>query len=590
MAALFRAEELAREDRPLLDPNFAVGDALYWLSDARTAYTRLAAMGPQREPIFQLVSFADRRRAMRLHLWLDLAPAETARGLLAHVAVRYAAMLDDAATVEARRVTLHAFEQRAMNKLLIVFDELFVEHPVQAVPAVGAWITKPLDDRGPALAGNRAVVDVQPYTTGRYQLPTTGGLDYVCSARADGHAFAAPLAAVVDACEPFPGDERRAGENRARLVMRPFNNFRAGVKVSNTFKTLARALKNDAAGVGRDDNLSHRVGAEIAHQEYLERLARTADGVIDLSSTQWVWSASTIVDVRKRLLDELAKDARDADRLLFANARAFLNRLFARGTPPQQSLWIKIPKSDHEAEGASLMETTVAAFLKEAKHLFLMMPAPTDPDELQRTLHGKVRVNNDGDFSFIEWYLQFGVRCVQGTRFWPLCHGETLLDAHHRDHINTFAGFRCQAWIRDGVEECVAAVRYFRGAREEDDLLSFLREHIKNLCCGDAHTFTARLTWIALTCFYPSLKIPTAFIDKGPPGCGKSSFTEALAEQMLNKAHVRKVTKLDQIVGRFNAITERTVLTVVEELDFKGERQAAMNALNGTRRRTERLW
>jgi len=29
---------------------------------------------------------------------------------------------------------------------------------------------------------------------------------------------------------------------------------------------------------------------------------------------------------------------------------------------------------------------------------------------------------------------------------------------------------------------------------------------------------------------------------------------------------------------------------VVEELDFKGERQAAMNALNGTRRRTERLW
>jgi hypothetical protein len=589
MSGLFRAEEAAGDERHPVDPNFEVNGARYRVSESKTVYNRLTAMGPQRDAITQIFAFSERRDAMRLHLLMNLVGGEDVRAELTRVAIRYSMMLADGASERADKITLHAFEDRSLNKWLVVFGGVFVEQPLQAVPAIGVWCSKPLDDRGPSLVPNRAPVDLQPFNTCRYQLPTTGGLDYVCSATPDGALFSAPRDVVLADCQPFPGEERRAGEHRERLVIRPFNNFRSGLKVSTTFKTLARSITNKSAGVGRDDDLSRRVASELSHQEYLQQLSRTQEGVIDVSSKQWLWTANTMVEVRQRLLEELQKDANDGDRMLFTNARAFLNRIFARGTPPQQTLFIKTAPHDPTTEGAHVYETTISAFLKEAKQFFLFLPAPVEPEAVQRTLHGKVKINDDGDFSFIEWYLQFGVRCVQGTRFWPLCVHETLQDKDHRDYVNTFAGFRAQRWIRDNLEECMQAQRAFQHGPEDADLLGVLRQHLLNVCCGDEHTFTARLTWIALTCFYPTLKIPTAFIDKGPQGCGKSSFTEALARWLLNKSHVRKVTKLDQIVGRFNAVVEKTVLTIVEELDFKGERQAAMNALNGTRRRTECL-
>jgi hypothetical protein len=591
MAALFREEEASREARPLLDPNFEVNGVRYSVTKPETVYARLASNCPQREEIIELLTHYDYKNAMRLHLWIALAPGQDPRAEVARIAIRYSMMVDDSASSRADRVKVHCFVQQQLNKMLIVFEDVFVERPSLAVPPIAVWCSKPADDRGAALVGNRAPVDIQPYTTGRYHVPATGGLDYVCSARPDGHCETLALRDVIPACMPVPGDDRRAGETRARIVIKPFMNYRSGLRVTPQFKMLARSMSNERAGIGRDANIADRVASEQLHQDYLERLAETQEGVIDLSNTQWVWSANSITHVRKRLLEEVGKDAREdgENRFLFTNARAFLNRMFARATAPSDRLWIKIPKSDHEAEGAALQETSVSQFLKETKNVFFNLPAPVDPDIAQRTLHGKVKINEDGDYSFVEWYLKIGARCVQGTRFWPLCVGETLLDAHHRDHINTFAGFRCQTWIRDDLAGCRRAHSDFLYGPEENNRLQVLLDHIRNICGGDEHTYTARLTWIALTCFYPALKVPTAHVDKGPPGCGKSSLTEAIGERLLNKVHIRKVTKLDQIVGRFNAIVEKTVLTIVEELDFKGERQAAMNALNGTRRRTECL-
>jgi len=596
MAVLFNESERSDPVRPVLDPNFEAGDARFWLAEPKQAYARLAVMGPQREAVHQLLSFSGRRGTMRLHLLFTLnAEQLDARAEVSRIAVRYGMLLSDSAGERSDRVLIHGFVDAPLNRLLVVFQDVFVDTPSLSLAAFGVWFTKPLDDTTARLVPNRAPLDLQPFNTGRYQLPTTGGLAYVCSCGPDGAARNVPLDAIIrDACDPYPGEERRSGETRARLLIKPFQNYRVGLRVCDTFKALARACQADAAGHGRDNSADEHLAAERAHQIYLERLERSQEGVIDLGDTEWVWSPSMMVAIRNRILEELVKDQNEGygSGYLFTNTRAFLNRLFARSVPPRETVWIKSPKSDHEAEGATLQESTVSKFVKETKDLFLHWPAPRDPEQLFSVLHGKVAVNKEGNFSLIEWYMKFGARQVQGPRFWPMCHGETLLDAHHRDHINTFAGFRCQRWLRDSKEECEQALRHYAHMPRDrpDNHLEVLRRHILNICCGDPHTFTAHLTWLALLCFYPSLKPPTAFINKGPPGCGKSSLTEMICERLLNKIHMRKVTKLDQIVGRFNAITERIVLTVVEELDFKMERQAALNALNGTRRRTECLW
>jgi hypothetical protein len=176
----------------------------------------------------------------------------------------------------------------------------------------------------------------------------------------------------------------------------------------------------------------------------------------------------------------------------------------------------------------------------------------------------------------MEWYIRHGCREVLGVRFVPLRISQSVTDKDQVQFINLFQGFRCHDWISNSLDRCR---RLYLMDSARSSSLEFFLQHVQNICGGDPEAAKLRHGWNALTCFYADLRLSMWIINQGPPGCGKSSADEKFAEYMLNKAHFRKVTAIEHLVGHFNADAERVVFTMIEEMDFKDAKSRAVQAL-----------
>jgi hypothetical protein len=579
---MLRPEEEVAPGNPL-PANFETDDGKrYCVGEPETVYRRLAVLGPQPLGVRERLDTLKSTEEVPLVLLFNCD--EGGERDAQRIAVRYSKMLGDRAAQRAVEATMHFFLDAHGRKLLVVFDGVFVDQPYQALPAIGVFLSKDVDDHSSELVENAAPWPLQPHNTGLFPVPGTGSYRHLLSCRSDGVRInALAFEALVPLCQPRARATRREGEYRDRPVIRPFNNFSRGLALSNAFKNVARRmLSARIAGGGNGHGMAADLRVETAHMEYLQRLRDTMEGVIDVSSGV-VWAPNTRAAIGANILKLIEQDLKDdAHPMMFTSARGFLNTLFARQAPPGDKIWYKAPSRSHENLCASLAETNAAALIKNSG-INIRLTAPEDPEVSFRTLHGQVKVSSDdGKFDFFEWYVRFGMREVQCPRFWPLAVHESLNDANHRNFINTFAGFACHVWLR---EENIGRSRFLYETQTRpgwDSSLKFFTEHLLHLCSDDEATLKMLLAWMALLALYPAMKPPTAFIFKGPPGVGKTSATVAFAERMLSPAHMRKVTQIEHLVGHFNADAENSVITIIEEMDFKDQKAKALNALQGT--------
>jgi len=596
---LFDPSEEYTPGSGLLAANFECDGRRYSVHPASNVYRRLslrplnAAAMPAVYDLSTALPSADVRLMLRFTLALGDAFLERT---MSNIAIRYSMMLADNANQRARNSRINFFSDG--TTLLAIFNDVFVEEPYRLLPPIGTWLSKDPDDQNYEPVESRAPLDLQhAVVLSRHQLPTTGALRYVGSSAGDGRVHQLPpqtlAAALADDCNYVQHERRREGEHTPRAVIR--RNLHTGIKLAIGFQRMAARMLSGRAGLDPGAEAQRKLDEQRAVYEYTQRIEQTMSGIVNLGDGSVVWApgtTSTFMDATYNALrEDLACEARN--NYVFVNLRAYLNTVFARERHPGVKVWIKVPKRDDDADGTDIQETTIAAFLKNHP-LSVRLPAPDDPVDRKKLLRDNVvRCDKEtNEFDVLEWYVHFGARQVNGLRYWPLHQFESLGDVGVRDWVNTFRGFRCTRWIREFCSERVqygadhgiepALLRDHAAMQAPDSDLAFYLQHLKNLCCGSDEARELVLTWFALLCFYPREKPDTWILFVGRPGCGKTSSTTKFAEHMLNKAHTRIVKDMIGLVGHFNADAGNTSLTVIEEMDFKDQKQKALNALQGT--------
>jgi hypothetical protein len=107
-----------------------------------------------------------------------------------------------------------------------------------------------------------------------------------------------------------------------------------------------------------------------------------------------------------------------------------------------------------------------------------------------------------------------------------------------------------------------------------DLFLAHLRDVV---CCGDESLYAWVLQWLAAMVQAPQRLTGTALVLRGPMGSGKSYVGEVLG-RLLGTGLYSKVSKPDELTGRFNSHHQGKILLQVEEGFFAGNR-AAVGAL-----------
>lgn len=593
---LFDPAEEYTPGQGLLAANFECDGRRYAVHPPRTVYNRLslrpinAAAVPAAYDLSTPQPSAEVRLMLRFNLQHGDAFLERT---MSNISLRFSMMLAENANQRARNSRINFFSDGPT--LLAVFNDVFVEEPYRLLPPIGVWLSKDPDDQSYEPVESRAPLDLQLGTVlSRHQLPTTGALRYVGSSALDGHIYQlqseAFTAAIRDDCNYVEHERRREGERTTRAVIR--RNLHTGLKLSTGFQRMAARLLSGRAGLDASAEAQRKLEEQRAVREYTLLLEQTMAGVVDLGDGLKVWApgtTSTFMDaMHGALTDDLSCEARFTN--CFVRLRALLNSVFARERHPGIRVWIKVPTRDDAADGTDIQESTIAAFLKNHP-LSLRLPGPDDAVDRKKLLRdGVVKADKDtGEYDILEWYVHFGARQVNGLRYWPLHQFESLEDVGHRDWVNTFRGFRCVRWIREHIAQRIPGQgintlleRDVEAMQAVDSDLAFYLQHLKNLCCGSDEVRELVLTWFALLCYYPREKPDTWILFRGPPGCGKTSATTKFAEHMLNKAHTRIVKDMIGLVGHFNSDAGNTSLTVIEEMDFKDQKQKALNALQGT--------
>ena len=102
--------------------------------------------------------------------------------------------------------------------------------------------------------------------------------------------------------------------------------------------------------------------------------------------------------------------------------------------------------------------------------------------------------------------------------------------------------------------------------------------HLQDVVCsGDEALYAWVLQWLAAMVQAPQRLTGTALVLRGPQGAGKSYVGEVLG-QLLGAGLYSKVSKPDELTGRFNSHHQGKILLQIEEGFFAGNR-AAVGAL-----------
>lgn len=580
---------------------FTRGQNRYSWPEPRALYQLLAISGSTiADPVYHLLgqTLGSAGYEMRLIIsfsasgylnWTDEHLLEECRALRS----RFRRILHADTRADAKRTSTHVLRDVNQLTFTLVFPEIFIPEPYETTKYIATFLKN--ED---AMPWNTAI---QCVSTLQYQLANTGSLRYAFTLKGDGdeRIIVADREALFNELVPFVASSRReGGGDRMRIKTRG----PGGLKLDNLFiKThVGRIRQRERLGLNGvnaevDENnvpadMIVSLDAEKKHIEYRQRVVASLRTCIDLSADEPCWSPNEGPAQNMKLNDLVRGDSRDR-RFIFPNAVSFLNEMIAKERAPGNMVWVKKPAyANGERSGSYVEKYTLERFTKDCG-MTLKFMVPESTEEIDIYLRGVKHDEKSKMYLWADWYFKIACREVLGERFLPLRWTQNATDPDQAMFINSFQGFRSQRWIRDDRDECR---RWFESDNERRVLdrpandplasiyskgpLAFYREHVANLCGGDETQSRIRHGWNALMCYYPDMKPPLVFIQTGPPGCGKSSSDEKLGEWLLNTAHVQVVTTMEALVGKFNALGEKTVFTRVEEMDMKNAKPKEMAA------------
>ncbi|CAB4443500.1 unnamed protein product [Rhizophagus irregularis] len=121
--------------------------------------------------------------------------------------------------------------------------------------------------------------------------------------------------------------------------------------------------------------------------------------------------------------------------------------------------------------------------------------------------------------------------------------------------FNLFLGFRAQP-----------------AERIKPNLVNPIIRHIHEVWCAeDKQLTTYILNWLAFLVQNPDKKPGTAIIMRSPPRCGKNILTDFIGERILGRENFFSTTRLEDVMGRFNAAVRAKKLIILNECDMSGK-------------------
>lgn len=112
--------------------------------------------------------------------------------------------------------------------------------------------------------------------------------------------------------------------------------------------------------------------------------------------------------------------------------------------------------------------------------------------------------------------------------------------------------------------------------------------HLKHIWArGDERLYNYILNWHANIILEPASKPGIAMVVKGVQGSGKSIYTSFFGNWVLGSKYFVSTNESEQVVGKFNAITENKMYIVCDEISNYGGLHASNNKLKGMITETE---
>ncbi|UZN99693.1 uncharacterized protein OCT59_000960 [Rhizophagus irregularis] len=104
------------------------------------------------------------------------------------------------------------------------------------------------------------------------------------------------------------------------------------------------------------------------------------------------------------------------------------------------------------------------------------------------------------------------------------------------------------------------------------NLVNPIIRHVHEVWCAeDKQLTTYILNWLAFLVQNPDKKPGTAIIMRSPPRCGKNILTDFIGERILGRENFLSTTRLEDVMGRFNAAVRAKKLIILNECDMTGK-------------------
>ncbi|GBC13564.1 poxvirus D5 protein [Rhizophagus irregularis DAOM 181602=DAOM 197198] len=126
---------------------------------------------------------------------------------------------------------------------------------------------------------------------------------------------------------------------------------------------------------------------------------------------------------------------------------------------------------------------------------------------------------------------------------------------YNPEFFNLFLGFRAQP-----------------AERIKPNLVNPIIRHVHEVWCAEDKQLTIYiLNWLAFLIQNPDKKPGTAIIMRSPPRCGKNILTDFIGERILGRENFLSTTRLEDVMGRFNAAVRAKKLIILNECDMSGK-------------------
>ncbi|GET54126.1 poxvirus D5 protein [Rhizophagus irregularis DAOM 181602=DAOM 197198] len=126
---------------------------------------------------------------------------------------------------------------------------------------------------------------------------------------------------------------------------------------------------------------------------------------------------------------------------------------------------------------------------------------------------------------------------------------------YNPEFFNLFLGFRAQP-----------------AERIKPNLVNPIIRHVHEVWCAEDKQLTIYiLNWLAFLIQNPDKKPGTAIIMRSPPRCGKNILTDFIGKRILGCENFLSTTRLEDVMGRFNAAVRAKKLIILNECDMSGK-------------------